>query len=106
VNEFTAPSQDITVEELRHRLADGQTIHILDVREPYEYEEFNIGGKLVPLGSLLPKLEDLEDWKSEEVVVHCKAGTRSAAARALMMQHGFTNVRNLVGGIHAWQLSA
>jgi rhodanese-related sulfurtransferase len=106
VSEFIAPSQDITVEELRHRLEGGQTIHILDVREPYEYEEFNIGGKLVPLGSLLPNLEELEGWKSEEVVVHCKAGTRSAAARALMMQHGFSNVRNLVGGMQAWKLSA
>lgn len=106
MSQSNALSQDITATELRSRLTEGQAIHILDVREPYEYEEFNINGKLIPLGSLLNNLDDLAAWKNEEVVVHCKAGTRSAAARALMMQHGFTNVRNLVGGVMAWKKSA
>jgi rhodanese-related sulfurtransferase len=53
--------EDISVQELKDRLSKGEHITILDVREPYEYEEFNIGAILIPLGDLkdeLPKLND------------------------------------------------
>lgn len=95
--------QDITVEELKQRMANNEQLNVIDVREPWEYEEFNIGAKLVPLGDLQIKLSDLENLKDEEVIVHCKSGGRSGAAKEFMMRQGFKNVRNLIGGMMAWQ---
>lgn len=95
--------EDITVIELKARLDQGEKLNIIDVREPYEYEEFNIGAALIPLGTLPNKLEDLEALKGEEVIVHCKAGGRSASAKEFMKANGFTNVRNLLGGMLDWQ---
>ena len=94
---------DITVTELKQRLDAGESIHIIDVREPWEYEEFNINGKLIPLGDLQGKLDDLEAWINDEIVVHCKSGGRSAAAVDYMTKQGFKNARNLAGGMMAWQ---
>jgi rhodanese-related sulfurtransferase len=94
---------DITAEELKERMDKGEQLHIIDVREPYEYEEYNIGGTLIPLGDLQGKIDELDQLHDQEVIVHCKAGSRSAAAKAFMTQNGFTNVRNLLGGIMAFQ---
>lgn len=94
---------DISAQELKERLDKGEVIHIIDVREPYEYEEFNIGATLIPLGDLQGRIEDLDDWMNEEVIVHCRSGARSAAAKAFMVQNGFTNVRSLIGGVISFQ---
>lgn len=93
---------DITPAELKERLADQEELVVIDVREPYEYAEQNIGAINIPLGTLPQKLDDLEDYKNQEVVVHCRSGARSASAKAFLEQQGFTNVRNLVGGILAY----
>ena len=98
-----APGSDISVSELRDRLNSGETLHLFDVREPWEYEEANLGAQLIPLGSLLANLEAFAGLENEEIIVHCKAGTRSAVAKALLQQNGFTNVRNLTGGMEAWK---
>ena len=63
---------DISVEELKERLGKGETINILDVREQGEYDEFNLKGKLIPLGEIPSAIDDLEEWKNQEIVVHCK----------------------------------
>jgi len=94
---------DITVEELKERRDKGEKINLIDVREEYEFDEFNIGGQLIPLGTLPASLGQLENMKNEEVVVHCKSGGRSGNAKQFLIQHGFTNVRNLLGGILEWQ---
>jgi rhodanese-related sulfurtransferase len=94
---------DITVQELKERLQNGEKLNIIDVREPYEYEEFNIGATLIPLGDLQGKLDELDGWINEEVIIHCKSGARSAAAKAFMVQNGFTNVKNLIGGMLAYK---
>ncbi len=94
---------EITVNELKERLSKGEELKIIDVREPYEYEEFNIGALNIPLGDLQSKIDDLDDWMNEEVIVHCRSGARSAAAKAFLDQNGFKNVRNLVGGMMAYQ---
>ena len=95
---------DITAPELKQRQQAGETPTILDVREPWEFEESRISGSQnIPLGSLPTALDDLEDLKDQEVIVHCKSGARSSAAKAFLTQQGFTNVRNLEGGILAYQ---
>lgn len=95
--------QTITVEELKKRKDANEELHILDVREPAEYQETNMGAKLIPLGQILGmQIDEIEDWKNEEVIVHCKSGMRSMQACMALEQMGFTNVKNLAGGILAW----
>jgi rhodanese-related sulfurtransferase len=96
--------QDITVQELKERKDRGEEVIVIDVREPWEYEEFNIGGLNVPLAELPMRMHDWEAWKDREVVVHCRSGGRSATAKALLGQAGFTGVRNLLGGMMDWQM--
>jgi rhodanese-related sulfurtransferase len=94
---------EITVIELKKRLDSGENLLVIDVREPYEYDEFNIGARLIPLGELPVELHNLEDHLEEEIIVHCRSGARSAAAQDYMRKQGFEKVRNLTGGILAWQ---
>ena len=96
--------KNITVEELKKRMDAGEQIHLIDVREPSEYAEYNIGGKLIPLGQILGmQLDDLDDLKNEELIIHCKMGGRSMKACMVLEQVGFTNVVNVTGGTVAWQ---
>lgn len=95
--------EDITVEELKERKDKGEALNVIDVREQYEFEEYNIGGRLIPLGNLSTSMDDIADLKNEELIVHCRSGARSAAAKALLEQNGFTKVRNLLGGVMDWQ---
>lgn len=94
----------ISAQELKERMDKGEKLHIIDVREPSEYAEYNIGGKLVPLGKIAGmQLEDIEDLKDEELIIHCKAGSRSMQACLILEQAGFTNVVNVTGGVMAFQ---
>lgn len=93
---------DITVQELREKLISGDKFVFIDVREPWEFEEFNIGAKLIPLNTLVNTLYDLEDQKDEEIVLHCRSGARSGMAQGILQANGFQNVRNLTGGVMAW----
>lgn len=93
---------DITVQELKQRMDAGESLNLLDVRNPDEYEADNIGAKLIPLGDLPDRLDEIEDWKDQEVLVHCRSGKRSAMAQQILEQNGFTNVRNVTGGMLAW----
>lgn len=93
----------ITVEELKQKLDGGQNVNLVDVREPNEYEEVNIGGRLVPLGKVQTmQVEELEDLKDEEVIVYCRSGRRSMLACQILDQVGFKDTYNLEGGILAW----
>ena len=93
----------ITVEELKARLDKGEKINLIDCREPHEYEEANLGGRLIPLGKFQTmQLEEIEDLKDEEVIIHCRSGKRSQMACMVLDQMGFKNTVNVDGGILAW----
>ena len=96
--------ENITVEEVKKRLDAGDKLHLIDVREPSENAEFNIGGKLVPLGKIrsmdIPELEDLKD---QEVICYCRSGARSGQACMILESMGFSNTKNLTGGMLAWK---
>lgn len=82
----------------------GEKLNLIDVREPNEYQEFNIGAKLVPLGKIQSmQADELDDLKDEEVILHCRSGKRSATAAMFLETMGFTNTVNVEGGILAWQ---
>lgn len=94
---------DITVQELRERLEKGEKLNLIDVREPNEYAEDNIGATLIPLGELPYRVDELDSLQDEEVIVHCRSGARSARAQQFLEENGFTNVRNLQGGMLAYR---
>ncbi len=92
----------ISVEQLKAEIDEGRKPFILDVREPHEYQIVNIGAPLIPVGQLDQRLNEIPVSKNEEIVVHCKTGGRSQKASLALKQAGFTNVKNLAGGITAW----
>jgi len=96
-------SYTITVRELKERLDKGDKVFLLDVREPHEYSLAKIEGSvLLPLGELPSSFEKLD--RDGEIVALCHMGMRSADAVGFLLQQGFTNVKNLVGGIEAWSV--
>ena len=95
--------EDISVQELKKRQNSEEALNILDVREQWEYDEESMGARLIPLGELPNRLNEIENWKNKELIVHCKTGGRAGQARKFLISKGFTNVRNLLGGLTAYQ---
>lgn len=94
----------ITVEELKVRMDAGEELNIVDVREPHEHAEFNIGGILHPLGRIQTMdIDELESLKDKEVIFYCRSGNRSGQACMFAETMGFTNVINVTGGMLAWR---
>lgn len=93
---------DITVQELDERIKNNESLILVDVREPFEHDLANIGGTLIPLGDLPYQLEQIEQYKDAEIIVYCRSGNRSGNACSYLRAQGFTNARNLVGGITRW----
>jgi adenylyltransferase/sulfurtransferase len=92
---------DISATELAQKLRSGERLRLIDVREPHELEISQIpGAQLIPLGQLAAHLSELDS--AEEIVLFCKAGTRSARALEVLLSAGFRKVKNLKGGINAW----
>jgi len=96
-------SYTITVRELKDRLDKGDQVFLLDVREPHEFSMAKIeGSTLIPLGTLPKSLNQLDP--ADEIVALCHKGMRSADAVGFLLQQGFSNVKNLIGGIDAWSV--
>jgi rhodanese-related sulfurtransferase len=96
--------QNISAEEVKRRMDTGENLNLIDVREPYENAEFNIGGKLIPLGHIQSMMvDDIEDLKDQEIILYCRSGNRSGQAAMILDMLGFKDTKNLVGGMVAWQ---
>lgn len=91
---------EITVQELKKLQDEKADFTLVDVRDPFEYDICNLGGKLIPLSELPERLDELDP--NQLIVTHCKMGGRSSKAAAFLQQHGFHKVVNLKGGILAW----
>lgn len=96
-------NQDITVEELKALIEGESKINFVDVRNPDEYEEDNLGAVLIPLGELPSRVSELEAMKDEDIYIHCRSGARSGNAKAWLTQQGFSKVHNVLGGIMAYR---
>ena len=90
----------LTVKELKARRDAGEDIFLLDVREPYEVQIAQIGGKLIPQNDVPQRLAEIP--RDREIVVHCRSGARSQRIAEFLKQSGYQNVVNLAGGILAW----
>ncbi len=88
------------VKELKQRIDAGEDVFILDVREPYEYQIAQIGGKLIPQNDIPQRLAEIP--RDREIVVQCRSGARSQKIAEFLRQSGYAQVVNLAGGILAW----
>lgn len=94
----------VTTDEIKKRMDAGEKLHLVDVREPDEHAEFNIGGIFLPLGNIQTmQTDDIDELKNEEVILYCRSGNRSMQACLMLETFGFTNVKNLVGGMNDWR---
>ena len=95
---------DITASQLSSRLKENPDLRLIDVREPHEREISNLeGSELIPLGQFAARLKELNS--AEELVIFCKAGTRSTRALEILVSAGFKKVKNLKGGINSWAVN-
>lgn len=92
--------EEISVQQLKAKMESG-LVELIDVREDYEFEIANLGGKLIPLNMVVSRLSEIP--RDKEVVVMCKMGGRSKKAIELLQKKGFENLVNLRGGLAAWQ---
>lgn len=94
----------ITVQKLKERQAAGESPNLIDVREPDERAEFNIGGIFLPLGNILSmQTDDIAELQDEEIICYCRSGKRSMQAALMLESLGFSQVKSLEGGVMAWQ---
>lgn len=93
--------KEITVQELKAKIDNKEDFQLIDVREELEYDICNLNGELIPMGTILDQADRIS--KDKPVIVHCKAGGRSAAVvNELERRFGYTNLYNLKGGISAY----
>ena len=94
----------ITPEELKNLMDSGQETLLVDVREPYEHTEFNIGGLEIPLGRFHSMdVDELDEYKNKEIILYCRSGNRSGQACLILDSLGFEHTFNLQGGMLAWR---
>ena len=92
---------EISPQELKQKLDESESVFLLDVREPSEYDIVHLdSAQLIPLNTLPHHVESLPS--DQEIVVYCHHGTRSLYAVAYLHQNGFTEAKNLIGGIDQW----
>jgi rhodanese-related sulfurtransferase len=93
--------KEITVQQLKDLKDSNKDFQLIDVREEHEFDVSNLGGELIPLGTIIQNSEKIS--KDKQVIIYCRSGARSAAAVSqLEKQFGYTNLYNLKGGILAY----
>ena len=93
---------EITTAELKDRLSAGEAPFLLDVRQPEEFAAQHIpGSTLIPLGELPGRLDELEQYRDQEIVVICRSGNRSGQACMFLEMSGFSKAKNMRGGMLA-----
>ncbi|MFZ1675887.1 MAG: rhodanese-like domain-containing protein [Saprospiraceae bacterium] len=96
--------KEITAVELDERMKRGEEIVLIDVREPYENEEFNIGGVNIPLAEIPANIDNLKDYGATDIILYCRSGNRSGMAQKILaVQFDMHNTVNLKGGMNAWK---
>ena len=93
--------QSIEPAELKDKMSKGEDLLLIDVREPFEHEAFNIGGTLIPMSQLVERLDEIPADKP--VILYCQKGIRSVIAIQRLQQRGkYNNLINLAGGMDNW----
>jgi rhodanese-related sulfurtransferase len=93
--------KQLSATALKNKMAQGDALFLLDVREPHEFKIAHIAGSiLMPLNQIPQRLAELD--ATQEIIVICHHGMRSQQAAQYLLHSGFSNITNLVGGIDAW----
>lgn len=95
--------QQITASELRDWMGSGRDFMLIDIREDWEHQASNIGGRLIPMGEIMAHLPEIP--KDKEVVLYCEKGIRSVITIQRLESLGYHNLINLSGGMKAWRQS-
>lgn len=104
VSEAKAETEQVGVEEVHDALSSDESVTVVDVREPDEWEEGHIpGARHIPRGVLELQAEEQLPEKDARIVVHCALGGRGSLAAKSLREMGYTNVANMEGGVNAWQ---
>ncbi|MFZ5817160.1 MAG: rhodanese-like domain-containing protein [Bacillota bacterium] len=99
---FGPRMNNISTAELQSRLEKGEKLTVIDVREPWEYAEGHVPGSLLrPLGQIRSWAQEFN--KKDEIILICRTASRSAMAYQYLTAMGFTNVKNVSGGIITWR---
>lgn len=95
--------KEITPTDLKARIAAGENLILLDVRQPEEHAEVHIPNSiLIPLGELEERIDELEEFRDKELIIYCRSGNRSGQACMFLNMMGFENTVNLRGGMLSW----
>ncbi len=104
--------QEITVDELNNKIENSEDFFLIDIRQPKEFEKSNIPySTSIPRGLLEFKIGDETFWEEEqwyapekdaEIIIYCKKGHRGILAAKALSELGYSNVKNLKGGMSAW----
>lgn len=96
------PYTDLTPQQADQKRKSSPQVRVIDVREPYEYSESHIpGSKLIPLGQISARLNELGN-KEQELIVVCRSGSRSSHAAQQLAGLGYKKISNLQGGMMGW----
>jgi len=94
---------EMTPQDLRHHLARGREVLLVDVRQPWEYQLVHLdGARLIPLGELPAHVDELD--RARPIVIYCHHGIRSFDAMVFLRSMGFPDVKSLQGGIDRWSV--
>lgn len=97
----TTQMNQVTTSALKEWMAAGRDLLLVDIREGWEREQFNIGGEHIPMSELFSRADALP--RDKAVVLYCEKGIRSVIAIQRLEAAGFTNLYNLAGGMKAWR---
>ncbi len=92
---------ELLPQQVKRRLDAGEPLRLLDVREPWEYAIARLAGSVnIPLGEITSRWQELD--ADSQIIVMCKAGSRSRRVAQFLSAQGFGRIANLSGGIDAW----
>jgi rhodanese-related sulfurtransferase len=95
--------EEITVHQLKVKIDKKESFLLLDVREMFEYYISKIDGStVIPVDELPSRIDEIEEYKNQQVIVMCRTGSRSAQAQMKLQENGFQDVKNLKGGVNEW----
>lgn len=95
---------NLSIQDLHQLIESGNSPILIDVREPHEHDEFNIGGLNIPVTEMPFRIDELKALGEADFVLYCQSGSRSSLAQKLLdTQFSIQNTINLVGGLNAWK---
>lgn len=96
--------KEITVHVLKELIQANKAPYMIDVREPHEHDEFNLGGQNIPVTELPFRIAELQAIGEADIILYCQSGARSSLAQKLLgTQFNITNTTNVQGGVKAWK---